>query len=77
MNRRVGGVARDVSEGLSGGGAACGDEDLVGGETEVRIGEFGSKLTEWRLEIDGNYGGLSGRHGQRRRRCSLSLGVAQ
>lgn len=42
-----------VGEGLAGGGAADSDEDLVGGESEVGIGELGGELAEWGWEIGG------------------------
>ena len=45
MSRRVG--IGDVGELLAGGGAAGSDEDLVGGDPEVGIGELGGELAEW------------------------------
>lgn len=48
MTGRVGIGGRNESEGLAGGGTARGDEDLVGGESEVGIGELGGEFAEWR-----------------------------
>lgn len=75
---RVGGGVAVGNEGerLAGGGAAGRNEDLVGSESEVGIGEL-SDLTERRGEIDGG----PRRHCQLRRRRwrrrGLSLRVAK
>lgn len=76
---RVGGgvAVGDEGERLTSGGAAGRNEDLVGSESEVGIGEL-SELTERRGEIDGG----SRRHCQLRRRRwwrrrGLSLRVAK
>lgn len=68
LSRRVG---RDKREGFPGGGAAGGDEDLVGGEPELRIGEVGRELAQWGREIGGRGGGWLGRY----RQCGGAVGV--
>ncbi len=56
----VGGGGGVVGERLSSGGTADGDEDLVGDESEVGIGELGGELAEWRWEMGGCEGSGSG-----------------
>lgn len=76
MSRGVGrGIVRDIREGFPGGCAASGDEDLVGGEAEVGIGELNGELTERRGEIDGWFGRRC--ELGRRRRCRLPLRMAE
>lgn len=54
VSRQIGvGCVRDVGEGLASRGAGYGDKDLVSGGSQVRIGELGGELAEWRFEIGG------------------------
>lgn len=59
LGRRVSGGGCE-SQGLSGGCAAGGDEDLVGGESEVRVAELGRELAERGWEIGAHCGNGSG-----------------